>query len=293
MSRSLRDDSLRPTRGQGADGELVPGRNQRDSRAQHGRTAYPLRGRNYHLNSNQAAMLQDVGAFRTITADSLRRHLYQGDEERFKKDLTNLTDQRLVAVQQESKGKDRYISLTREGKGVTESHLRTNSNQAVYSGIVKKRELRHDAAIYDVYQKEAQKISKSGGTPKRVVLDFELKKNVNRQLSKIQNLPSAARERQRKEIADAHELQIVNGKIQFPDVRVEYDSREQEQCKVDLECVTGHLQGMPDRGQNGRWIHLQPGLSRKVCRARGRFSWRGDFFMNIPPERINAVPRPN
>jgi hypothetical protein len=240
MGRSLHDDSLRPPRGQGEAGERVPEQNRRDDRTQHGRTAYQLRGRSYHLNSNQAAILRDVGAFRTITAESLRRHRYQGDAERFKKDLTNLTDQRLVAVQSDSRGKDRYIALTREGKGVTESHFRTNPDQTIYSGIVKKRELRHDAAIYDVYQKEAQKISKSGGTPRRVVLDFELKKNLNRQLAKIQDLPPAERERQRKEIADAHELKIVKGKIQLPDVRVEYESRDQEQCKVDLECVTGH-----------------------------------------------------
>ena len=240
MGRSLHDDSLRPTRSSEQAGDRVPEQGQRQGRAQHGRTAYPHRGRSYHLNSDQAAMLRDVGAFRTITAESLRKHLYQGDAERFKKDLSNLTDQRLVTVQPHSHGEDRYISLTREGKGVTESQLRSNSNQTVYSGIVKKRELRHDAAIYDVYQKEAQKISKSGGTPKRVVLDFELKKNINRQLAKIQNLSPAERERQRKEIAEAHELKVVNGKIQIPDVRVEYESRDQEQCKVDLECVTGH-----------------------------------------------------
>ena len=185
-------------------------------------------------------MLRDLGAFRTITADSLRKHLYHGDEERFRKDQRNLTDQRLVAVQPDSKAKGSYVSLTRAGKGLTEANFRTNPDQAIYSGIVKKRELRHDTAIYDVYQKEAQKISKSGDTPKRVVLDFELKKNVNRQLAKIQNFSPAERERQRQEIADAHGLKIVSGKIQIPDVRVEYESQEQEQCKVDLECVTGH-----------------------------------------------------
>ena len=72
------------------------------------------------------------------------------------------------------------------------------------------------------------------------MLDFELKKDVNRQLAKIQNLAPAERERQRQEIADAHGLKIVNGTIQIPDVRVEYESQEQEQCKVDLECITGH-----------------------------------------------------
>lgn len=240
MGRSLHDDSLRPTPTQGQPREQGPDRNLRHTRTHDGRAVYHHAGRNYYLNSNQAAVLRDVGAFRTITAESLQKHVYQADAERFKKDLINLTDQRLVSVQADSKGKDRYVSLTREGKGVTESHLRSNSNQAIYSGIVKKRELRHDAAIYDAYQKEALNISESGGTPKRVVLDCELKKNINRQLAKIQNLPPAERERQRKEIADAHGLKIVNGKIQIPDVRVEYESRDQEQCKVDLECVTGH-----------------------------------------------------
>ena len=104
---------------------------------------------------------------------------------------------------------------------------------------MKRRELRHDAAIYDVYQKEARKTAESGGTPTRVVLDFELKKNVNRQLAKIQNFSPAERSGNGRK-SHAHGLKIVNGKIQIPDVRIEYESQEQEQCKVDLECVTGH-----------------------------------------------------
>jgi hypothetical protein len=43
MGRALHDDSLRSTRGQGEAGERVPEQNRRDSRAQHGRTAYQLR----------------------------------------------------------------------------------------------------------------------------------------------------------------------------------------------------------------------------------------------------------
>ena len=68
-------------------------------------------------------------------------------------------------------------------------------------------------------RKKHEGIAKSGGIPKRIVLDFELKKEVNRQLAKIQDAPPAERERQRREIAEAHGLKIVEGKIQFPDVR--------------------------------------------------------------------------
>jgi hypothetical protein len=240
MSRSLDDESLRPAQGHGEIRKRVQQHSHLDSRDKDSRTAYHFRGYSYRLNSSQSAMLQDLGAFRTITAESLRKHLYRGNEEQFRKDLRNLADQRLVIVQPDSKGKGSYISLTRAGKGLTEAKFRNNPDQAIYSGIVKKRELRHDAAIYEVYQKEAKKITKSGGTLTRVVLDFELKKTVNRQLAKTLNLAPVERERQRQEIANAHGLKIVKGKIQIPDVRLEYESQDQEQCKVDLECVTGH-----------------------------------------------------
>lgn len=239
MSRSLDDSTARSGRDHGEPGDRVP-QTVRHHATQGDRAVYHLRGRNYHLNSYQATLLKDVGSFRTVTAESLRKHVYHGDDDRLRKDLRDLKDQGLVAIESQSKGGDRYISLTRTGKNVTENHLRTNPNQVIYSGIVKKRELRHDAAVYDVYQKEAEKICQSGGTPRRVVLDFEFKKNVNRQLAKIQNLSPADREPQRQEIADTHALKIIKGRFQIPDVRVEYESQEHEQCKVDLECVTGH-----------------------------------------------------
>jgi hypothetical protein len=240
MGRSINDESLRPTHDQGSSTERSPRQISRQSREQDAKSVYEIRSQRYRLNSDQSRMLQDLGAFRTITTNSLRKHLYDNNDERFRKDLRSLREQRLLTVQPGSRTNGEYVALTKTGKELTQSDLRSNRDQVVYSGIVKQRELRHDAAIYDVYQKEARKISKAGGTPKRVVLDFELKKRVNRQLVKIQTIPPAERERQRQEIAEAHGLKIVEGKIQFPDVRIEFESRDQEQCKVDLECVTGH-----------------------------------------------------
>ena len=256
MSRSLDGGPSRSERSQQEAGERVTHQGCSDARRQESKTVYHFCGHNYHLSQRQTAMLRDIGAFRTITAESLQKHVYRGDEDRFRKDLRNLTDQRLVTVQPDSRGKDRYVSLTRSGKSMTEAYLNSSAEQSLYSGIVKKRELRHDAAIYDVYQKEAHNISKSGGTVKRVVLDFELKKNVNRQLAKIQNLSPAERERERQRIAEEHGLKIVQGKIQIPDVRLEYESQEQEQCKVDLECVTGHYKARQIAAKNSAGFKL-------------------------------------
>jgi hypothetical protein len=240
MGRSLHDEPLRPSQEQATATERVSRHISQDDREHNAKSIYQSRGQRYRLNSDQAKVLQDVGTFRTITANSLRKHLYDNNEDRFRKDIRSLSDQRLLTVQPGTKANGGYVSLTRAGKELTEANLRSNGDQAIYSGIVKKRELRHDAAIYDVYQKEAGKIGRAGGTPKRVVLDYELKKEVNRQLARIQGASAAGREQQRHEIAEAHGLKIVEGKIQFPDVRIEYESRDQEQCKVDLECVTGH-----------------------------------------------------
>jgi len=48
---------------------------------------------------------------------------------------------------------------------------------------VKPREAKHDAELYRVYQKEEDRIERRGGRVRRVLLDFELKKKVNRDLT--------------------------------------------------------------------------------------------------------------
>ena len=240
MGRSIHDESLRPDQEPTPAAERSSRTPPTHDREQKDKSIYEHRGQRYRVNSNQATVLQDVGAFRTVTANSLCKHVYDNKDDRFRKDLRNLTEQRLLSIQPGSRTNGGYISLTRAGKEITEASLRSNRAQTIYSGIVKKRELRHDGAIYDVYQKEARKIVKAGGTPKRIVLDFELKREVNRQLAKVQDAPAAERERQRREIAQAHGLTIVEGKIQIPDVRIEFETRNQQQSKVDLECVTGH-----------------------------------------------------
>lgn len=242
MSRSLYDDSFRPSSGQGGNGRPRSTTAPRDARLRDDKTVYSLRGRRYRVNSSQSAMLAELGAFRTVTAASLQNHVYQGDGERFGKDLGGLKNQGLLTVRPSSKINGGYLSLTKAGRNLAEAHLRSNPDQAIYAGVVNKRGLRHDAAMYDMYRQEAQAISRSGGTPKRVVLDFELKKHVNSELAKIRHLSRVEREPRRREIARAHGLKVVGGHIQFPDVRIEFQSRDQEPCTVDLECVTRHYE---------------------------------------------------
>src|SRR6266481_4751161 len=92
MSRSLDGGSSRSERSQNKSGERVTRQDYPDARRQQRKPVYHFCGHNYHLSQRQTAMLRDIGAFRTITAESLQKHVYRGDEDRFRKDLRNLKD---------------------------------------------------------------------------------------------------------------------------------------------------------------------------------------------------------
>ena len=132
--------------------------------------------------------------------------------------------------------------LTKAGKRLAERG-RIDPKQAVYSGFVKPNEVAHDAAIYRMFHKEAAKIVADGGSIKRVILDYELKKNVFSPLAKARTLPTQQYARHQAEIAQENGLKVINGKIPLPDLRIEYETAQGDMARVDLELATHHYHG--------------------------------------------------
>ena len=94
-----------------------------------------------------------------------------------------------------------YAALTRDGQSLLNLRRPAGSRQVYYAQFVKPRELRHDAAIYRLYQEVAARIAREGGRVSRIVLDFELKKSINPRLAKLKSLPEPQQEQQRQKIA--------------------------------------------------------------------------------------------
>ena len=66
------------------------------------------------------------------------------------------------------------------------THAQSVSKEnAFYHGFFKSREAHHDADFYRLYQKTATKIKGQRGRNLRVVLDYELKKHLYRDLTKL------------------------------------------------------------------------------------------------------------
>jgi hypothetical protein len=208
------------------------------------------------LSAQQRSAMWEIGRFRTVLAEDLARIQYGGNRAALRQDLIRLTsmklvEQRSVVVATHSKTHGRIVKslavivLTKNGKDLLRRyHKNTQSpRQAVYAGLVKPREIAHDAAIYRLYQAEAALIVKEGGRVKRVVLDFELKKRVYSPLAKARNLARTEYTRKQAQVAQDNGLKVVQGKIRFPDLRIEYETANGDASSVDLELATEHYRG--------------------------------------------------
>jgi hypothetical protein len=210
----------------------------RDERS-HSPRAYYVRDRVYRLRDSEIHSLKEIGKFRVIAVTDLAKHAYGGNRERMEKDIRGLARQSLVrdrTIEISKKKTLRVVTLTKAGHRLLKNTDQVPDGQPIYHGLVKPREVKHDADLYRLYQKEAARIERGGGRPVRVLLDYELKRNLNRDLALLGE--ERDNPQRKSEVAEKHHLQVVNGKIPVPDLRVEYETSELELGRVDLELAT-------------------------------------------------------
>jgi hypothetical protein len=210
----------------------------RDERSDSPR-AYYVRDRTYLLRDSEMHSLTEIGKFRVIAVSDLAKYAYDGNRERMEKDIRALARQSLVrdnTLEISQKKTLRVVTLTKAGHRVLKNTNQVADDQPIYHGLVKPREVKHDADLYRLYQKEVVRIERGGGRPIRVLLDYELKRNLNRDLALLG--PDKDDLDRKGEVAEQHGLQLVDGKIPVPDLRVEYETPDLELRHVDLELAT-------------------------------------------------------
>jgi hypothetical protein len=201
--------------------------------------AYYVRDREYLLRDSEMNSLKEIGKFRVIPVSDLAKFAYGGNRERMEKDIRALARKSLVrdkTLEISQKKTLRVVTLTKAGHRILKNTNQVSDDQPIYHGLVKPREVKHDADLYRLYQKEAARIERGGGRPIRVLLDFELKRNLNRDLAQLG--PEKDNADRKTEVAEKHHLRVLNGKIAIPDLRVEYENPELELRHVDLELAT-------------------------------------------------------
>lgn len=197
------------------------------------------RYRGYNLRQSEIRTLTDLGKFRVINAEDLARHGYGGDRARMERETECLMQQRLVEekwVEVSLSTSTRMYTLTKAGRRLMQRSGRLPKDQEIYAGLVKPREAKHDAELYRVYQKEEDRIERRGGRVRRVLLDFELKEKVNRDLTRLG--PEKDDPDKKHDVAERHGLRVVHGRIPVPDLQIEYEIPDQSITRVNLELTT-------------------------------------------------------
>lgn len=215
---------------------------------------YELGRRTFLLRESEAQAMADLGTFRVVAARDLSDYAYSGDAPRMEKELRHLERHGLVVertLPTSGQNSLRVVGLTKLGKRLLRNTNLLIDNQAVYHGIVKPREAKHDAELYRVFHAEASRIESAGGRPLRVILDYELKRHLNRERERLGERRNDAREIAT--LAERHGLAVVNGKIPLPDMRIEYQTADLELSRIDLELATRHYRprGVAEKAKAG------------------------------------------
>jgi DNA-binding PadR family transcriptional regulator len=223
------------------------------------------RDRDYSLRQYQEYALADIGRFRIVAEDDLSALLYEGHRDEMERDLSSLKRQGLVQSRafEAPDGRPReMLALTKSGYRLLRAARALPEKQTAYYGFVKPKEANHDADIYRVYREEGARISREGGTKLRVILDFELKKRLNRDFA---TFGAESRE----QIAARHGLRVVDGKIPVPDLRIEYETPEGNLGRVDLELATEHYRPrqLAEKARAGFSIYTRAGEADRLRHA--------------------------
>jgi hypothetical protein len=202
------------------------------------------------LRPEEKQLLREAGCFRVVRTADLRESLYNGKARSMENDLKYLRDRGLIETQHVNLRRDgrrrtiervEVVTLTKNGRRLLIKDGNLPEDQKVYAGLVKPREVEHDSQIYRAYQKEAERIEHSGGTNLRVRLDFEIKADVQKAIYAARKAdPQRDMTEIKQEVARRHELPVVDGKIQIPDARIDYDLPRDPDRDIDRGSRAGH-----------------------------------------------------
>jgi hypothetical protein len=197
----------------------------------------------YRVSPAELRTMDEIGRFRTVEVADLTQFHYGGKEGEAKQDVGSLLRQGLIEKRIVPVGRGKHfitvVALSRAGKRLVEANT-PRGRQKRHARIVKPREIGHDAAIYRMYQAEAERIEAEGGHVERVVLDYELKQDIYSPLAKAHDLPATEYTDLQAQVAEENGLTVVDGKIPLPDLRIEYETAEGDHRQIDLELATEH-----------------------------------------------------
>ena len=190
--------------------------------------------------------LELLGDFRVVSCRDIQQECFDGHAFTAGRAVRHLLSERLVEVhavqpRRGSRGRGfKVLALTAAGAArVRERRRARGCDRRVWQGLVKRRELEHDAGVSELVLETLDRVRSLGGTVVSIRLEAELKGEVARSVSAAAGRgldPMAARRR----TARALGMPVDEaGSCCFPDALVEVRDGDGEVSSLALELVTG------------------------------------------------------
>ena len=230
-------------------------------------------------------MLATTGAFRVVPGEGSPRPSRDVPRDPRHGDLERLREAGLVethAVRRRPRRRPSLVTLTERGRrparDVTVGRDAQRAAQEFYAGVVKPRELAHDAQLYRAYLHAAERLRSEAAIVQRVVLDYELKRDYQRFLQDL-NRERRRRGARRRSLRprgrgmgrDAATCRSSTGTCISPTSAIEYERPDGERKVEDVEVVTPHYRGAYAAAKGPHGLHL---LSHRHRRRRARRALR-------------------
>jgi len=229
-----------------------------------------VHGHDYDLRGSEVRTLATIGAFRVVPLSDLRddrgraADLWHGD-------LDRLRSAGLIRVVAPIDSEERVplLTLTDRGLKLLDAHRSRDREhgQSFYAGPLRRRELMHDGHLHRAYMRSAERLHEKGARIDRIVLEHDLKRAYqrflherNRDRPESDGRPDRTRE-EIQEWAYEHRLPTNEDRVQFPDMRIEYEWPDGRRDVEDIEVTTPHYRGAHAAGK------ARAGFTR--YRARG------------------------
>ena len=204
--------------------------------------------------------LADISTYRVVSYRDLIDQRYGGNAFAASKGIKSLKQQGLVhehTFELKSGKKFKVLYASEQGRRKAWGN-RSNSKQHYWCGLAKTTDIRHDATVYQAARLEIGKLEKSGASIKRIQLDYELKSRVTKRTeqARAKNGNDAA---YAAKIAAAQEMNLPidkDGKIHYPDARIEYEDSQGNIGRVDVEVTSGNYRSKSLQAKIGAGFKL-------------------------------------
>ena len=203
-------------------------------RTGHRREFQPCRQRRQSFAERKELALADVAVFSTASVRDLAATRFGGHPFTTPKPINSMVRSgwmREHAAKGPKGGKFQVLTVTPKGaqRGKELAAKYGLTEQATWSGLVRRAEIRHDIAVYRAVQIETR-----GCVVERIRIDAEMKRDIARA-----NAADAA-ELERRRVARHLGLPVLEGKILVPDTQFQYRDPERRGGHVNIEFVSEH-----------------------------------------------------